>query len=205
MRAAAMAERAVSLPHIRDVDVRGRTVLVRADLNVPMHNGAITDPGRVKRFAPTVAELVSRGASVVVIGHLGRPDGVANPTLSLKPVAEALAEALGQRVIFVPDCVGAVAEQVTRTLPAGAVAVLENLRYHQEEEAGDRSFALLLSVHGDFYVNDMPGLALRSRTARQASIHALSTLMPAFAGPLLVAAQSAVPSPQHPDDTLEET
>jgi phosphoglycerate kinase len=198
--ALAMAESPAIQPDIRTQDVRGRTVLVRADLNVPMEGGRVTDPMRIVRFAPTVADLVRRGASVVVMSHLGRPGGVANPTLTLRPVAERLAAELGQRVIFVPDCVGAVAEQVTRTLPAGTVAMLENLRYHQEEERNDRSFALLLSVHGDFYVNDMPSPSGRSR---QASIHALPGLMPAFAGPLFLAAQRAVPS--HPNDTLEES
>jgi len=191
--AAAMVERPATLNDIRTVDVRGRTVLVRADLNVPMVNGVVTDAMRVKRFAPTVADLVRRGASVVVMSHLGRPAGVANPTLSLAPVADILAAELGQRVIFVPECVGAVAEQVTRTLPAGSVALLENLRYHREEEDDDRSFALMLSVHGDLYVNDALSVAHRAH----ASTHAIAGMLPSFAGPMLMAEHAAVTAALH--------
>ncbi|MHB1110524.1 MAG: phosphoglycerate kinase, partial [Devosia sp.] len=94
------------LPDIREADVNGKTVLVRADLNVPMHNGRVTDATRIVRFAPTVSALLARGASVVVMSHLGRPDGVANPVLSLAPVARALAAELGRDVRFINDCVG---------------------------------------------------------------------------------------------------
>ncbi len=171
------------LPDIREADVRGKTVLVRADLNVPMQNGRVTDTTRILRFAPTVTSLLDRGATVVVMGHLGRPAAVANPTLSLAPLARALAVELGREVRFVPDCVGAVAERVTRALPAGSVAMLENLRFHAGEEANDRSFALMLSVHADIYVNDAPSCSMRAH----ASVSAIVPLMPAYAGHLLAA------------------
>jgi len=173
----------MSLPDIGNAEASGKTVLVRADLNVPMHNGRITDATRIIRFAPTVAALLQRGASVVVMSHLGRPGGVVNPTLSLVPVAKALGAELGREVRFAPDCVGAVAERVTRALPAGSVAVLENLRFHPGEEANDRSFALMLSVHADIYINDAPSCS----KGAQASVSAIVPLMPAYAGPLLAA------------------
>ncbi len=176
------------LPDISDASVSGKTVLVRADLNVPVQNGKVTDRTRIIRFAPTISALLARGASVVVITHLGRPKGVANPVLSAAPVAEALAEELGQTVRFVPDCVGAVAEAMTRSLPQGSVAMLENLRFHAGEEHDDRSFALLLSVHGDIYVNDAFSCSHRAH----ASTHAIVPLMPAYAGPSLLAEVAAL-------------
>lgn len=178
----------MSLPDIRDADVRGTTVLVRADLNVPMQKGRVTDLTRIVRFAPTVSELVGRGASVVVMSHLGRPDGLANPTLSLAPVAKALADELGVEVRFVPDCVGPVAEAVTRSLPPGSVAMLENLRFHRGEEKDERSFALMLSVNGDIYVNDAFSCSHRAH----ASTHGIVPLMPSFAGPSLLAEVAAL-------------
>ena len=190
------------LPDIREAAIRGKTVLVRADLNVPMQNGRVTDATRIIRFAPTVSALLERGASVVVMSHLGRPEGVANPTLSLAPVAEALAAELGREVRFVPDCVGAVAEQVSRSLPPGAVALLENLRFHTGEENDDRSFALMLSVNGDLYVNDAFSCSHRAH----ASTHAIVPLMPSFAGPSLVAEVEALSrvldAPERPSAAL---
>jgi phosphoglycerate kinase len=178
----------MTLPDIRKTDVAGRTVLLRADLNVPMQNGRVTDATRIIRFAPTVSTLLDRGASVVVMSHLGRPDGIANPTLSLQPVARALAAEIGRDVQFVPDCVGALAERVTRSLPPGEVVTLENLRFHPGEEADDRSFALMLSVHGDLYVNDAFSCSHRAH----ASTHAIVRLMPSFAGPSLLAEVEAL-------------
>lgn len=173
----------MSLPSIMDADVTGKTVLLRADLNVPIVSGAVGDRTRVVAAARTIEALVARGARVVVMAHLDRPRGVANPVLSIQPVARALADELKHDVQFVPDCVGAVAERQTRSLSDGAVALLENLRFHAEEELNDRSFALMLSVHGDLYVNDAPACSVR----RHASIDAIVPLMPAYAGPLLLA------------------
>ncbi|MEQ1899179.1 MAG: phosphoglycerate kinase [Devosia sp.] len=173
----------MNLPSIMEAEVAGKTVLLRADLNVPIVSGEVSDRTRVAAAARTIEDLLSRGARVVVMAHLDRPKGVANPVLSIQPVARALAEELKHEVQFVPDCVGAVAERQTRSLPEGAVALLENLRFHAEEELDDRSFALMLSVHGDLYVNDAPACSVR----RHASIDAIVPLMPAYAGPLLLA------------------
>lgn len=173
----------MTLLDFREAEVSGRTVLVRADLNVAPVGGRTADRAQIARLAGTVAALRSRGATVVVMGHLGQPNGIANPVLSLAPVAAALADELGCEVIFVPDCVGAVAEATTRSLPQGAVAMLENLRFHAAEQAGDRSFAMLLSVHGDTYVNDA---FLPDYYGAPASIGAITELMPSYAGPALL-------------------
>ena len=171
------------LPDIRDAQLDGKTILLRADLNVPLNGMVVTDRSRVTRSAATIAWLVNAGARVVVMAHLDRPRGVANPVLTMAPVAQALSEELNQSVRFVPDSVGATAERWTRTLHDGGIALLENLRFHAEEEQNDRSFAMLLSVHGDIYVNDAPACSIR----RHASIHAIVPLMPAYAGPQLIA------------------
>jgi len=172
----------MTLPDIREAQVDGKTVLLRADLNVPFSGGAVADRSRIHRAAATINVLVARGARIVVMAHLDRPRGVVNPVMSMAPVAGALADELNRDVRFVPDCVGAGAERWTRSLPEGGVALLENLRFHAEEEENDRSFALLLSVHGDLYVNDAPSSSIR----RHASIHAIVPLMRAFAGPQLI-------------------
>ncbi|MDO8358433.1 MAG: phosphoglycerate kinase [Devosia sp.] len=173
----------MKLSDIRDADIAGKTVLLRADLNVALRGGA-ADATRIVRCAETIAALVDRGARVVVIAHLGHPKGIANPVLSIAPIARLLSVELGREVQFVGDCIGAVAERTTRSLADGAVAVLENLRFHAGEEHNDRAFALMLSVNGDIYVNDAPACSVR----RHASIDAIVALMPAFAGPQLIAA-----------------
>jgi phosphoglycerate kinase len=174
---------ALVLPDFRDAPLEGKAVLLRADLNVPFKGTAIADRSRIVRATVTIAQLLSRGARVVILGHLDRPRGVVNPVLSMAPVASALSDGLNMSVRFVPDCVGATAERWTRSLPEGGVALLENLRFHAEEEENDRAFAMMLSVHGDIYVNDAPSCSIR----RHASIHALAGLMPAYAGPQLLA------------------
>ena len=173
---------------IEEADVAGRTVLVRADLNVPMKDGRVTDATRLERFAPTAAALAGRGAKVVILSHLGRPEGERNPHFSLQPVAERLGEILGRPVAFAPDCVGPAAESVSGDLDAGGIAVLENLRFHPGEEADDRTFALRLSVNGDLYVNDAFSCAHRAH----ASTHQLATILPAYAGPSLMAEVEAL-------------
>jgi phosphoglycerate kinase len=171
------------LPDIREVDIGGKTVLLRADLNVPFKGADIADRSRVARAALVIAMLLACGARVVVMAHLDRPGGVANPVMSIAPVAQALSEELNRNVRFVPDSIGATAERWTRSLPDGGVALLENLRFHAEEEQNDRAFAMLLSVHGDLYVNDAPSSSIR----QHASIHAIAPLMRAYAGPQLIA------------------
>ncbi len=177
-----------SLRDIRDVDIAGRTLLVRADLNVPMHKNLISDITRIVRFAPTVRELTARGAKVVVMTHLGRPAYEPAPAFSTQPVARALQQVLAQPVAFASDCVGAAAESVAGALAPGQVAMLENLRFHKGVEANERSFAVRLSANGDIYVNDAFSCAHRAH----ASTHAIAHVMPAFAGPSLLAEVAAL-------------
>ncbi|MDJ0948138.1 MAG: phosphoglycerate kinase [Alphaproteobacteria bacterium] len=172
-----------SFKTIDDLDVRGQRVLLRADLNVPMADGAVSDATRITRLAPTVTELAERGARVVAMSHFGRPKGQMVPEMSLGPVVEALADALGREVAFAPDCVGPAAAQVVDTLPEGGVALLENLRFHAGEEANDPAFATGLAALGDLYVND----AFSASHRAHASIVGLPQRLPAAAGRLLQA------------------
>lgn len=166
---------------IDDLDPRGKTVLLRADLNVPMEDGEVGDMTRIERTVPTVRELVGKGAKVVVFSHFGRPKGKREPSMSLKPVADALAAVLGTPVAFGDDCVGPDAEKTVGGLSEGGVALLENLRYHAEEEKNDRAFAEKLAALGDVFVNDAFSAAHRAH----ASTEALAQLLPAYAGRLM--------------------
>jgi len=182
-----------------DVAVAGKRVLLRADLNVPMKDGKVTDGTRIERVAPTIGELIGKGARVVVMSHFGRPDGRRNPAFSLKPLAAALARALKSAPVeFVDDCVGATAEAAVANLGSGAVLLLENLRFHPEEEANDASFAAQLARLGDVYVNDAFSAAHRAH----ASTAAIARLLPAAAGRLmqaeLDALQAALGHPRKP-------
>ena len=169
---------------IDDLDVTGKRVLLRADLNVPMKEGRVGDATRIERLVPTIEEVTGRGARVVVLSHFGRPKGKAEPALSLKPVAAALSTALGgQPVAFAADCVGAAAEAVVAKLRDGEVALLENLRFHPGEEANDPAFAAALAKLGACYVNDAFSTAHRAH----ASVEALVRLLPAAAGRLMQA------------------
>ncbi|MCC7271975.1 MAG: phosphoglycerate kinase [Alphaproteobacteria bacterium] len=166
-----------------DLDVAGRIVLVRADLNVPMTDGRVTDATRIERVAPTLAELSAKGARVVVLSHFGRPKG-RDPALSLAPLVAPLSAALGGRpVTFAEDCVGPLAEAAVRALPAGGVALLENLRFHKGEEKNDPEFARALAALGEIYVNDAFSAAHRAH----ASTEGLAHLLPAAAGRLMQA------------------
>ncbi len=184
-----------NLPSITAVDVKDKRVLLRADLNVPMTAGTITDATRIERFAPTVADLVKRGAHVIILTHLGRPNGHKNPMFSTKPVADALAEVLGKDVMFVPDCVGSTAELMTGEMEIdengrGQIAVLENIRFYPGETENDLNFAKRISILGDIYVNDAFSCSHRAH----ASTHALASIMPSYAGPSLLAEVGALSS-----------
>ncbi len=187
-----------ALPAIRDADVSGKVLLIRADLNVPTKNGQVTDATRLERFAPTVRALAGKGAKVVVLAHFGRPKGKPDPAFTLKPVAEKLGEILGTAVAFASDCVGEPAKAAVAGLKDGEVAVLENLRFHAEEEENDDGFAKRLAALGDVYVNDAFSCAHRAH----ASTYALAKLLPAYAGPSLVAEvkalESALDAPERP-------
>ncbi len=180
------------------LDVKSKRVLVRADLNVPVRDGKVTDITRLERLVPGLADLMGRGARVVVISHFGRPKGGRDAQFSLKPVAEALGKLLPRPAVFAEDCVGEPAERTVAALLPGHVAVLENLRFHAGEEKNDASFAGRLAVLGDIYVNDAFSAAHRAH----ASTDAIARLLPAYAGPLLMgeitALRSALDSPQRP-------
>src|SRR5438034_486485 len=172
-----------------DLDVRNKTVLLRADLNVPVKDGVVTDATRIERLAPTVEALVARGAKVVVMSHFGRPKDGPDPALSLRPLRAPLGKALGGReVSFAADCIGEEAKRVVAALRPGQVALLENLRFHKGEEANSPEFARALAELGDVYVGDAFSAAHRAH----ASIAALAHLLPAAAGKLMEAELSAL-------------
>ncbi|MEX0923543.1 MAG: phosphoglycerate kinase [Rhodovibrionaceae bacterium] len=164
-----------------DLDLAGKSVLLRCDFNVPMKGGEIGDDTRLRRALPTIREIVEAGGKAVLLSHFGRPKGQRVPELSLKPVAAALGERLGQEVAFAEDCIGAAAERAVAALPAGGVLLLENLRFHTGEEANDGPFAEELAALGDLYVNDAFSAAHRAH----ASVEALPRRLPAAAGRLM--------------------
>ncbi len=181
-----------------DIDPAGKTVLLRADLNVPVKKGKVSDATRIERLAPTIFELLEKGARVVVMSHFGRPEG-RDPSLSLAYVGPALSKALGGREIgFAPDCIGPAAQDMVKSLKRGDVGLLENLRFHPEEEKNDAEFARKLAALGDIYVND----AFSASHRAHASIAALPHLLPAAAGRLmqaeLEALAAALETPEHP-------
>jgi phosphoglycerate kinase len=192
------AELLKSFNNIANADVAGKRVLIRADLNVPMSGGEVTDATRIERLLPTFQDLLRRDATVVILSHLGRPDGKPVAKYSLKPVADKLSSLLGVGVFFGEDCVGPAAEAVVEKLAPGQIAMLENLRFHAEEEKNDAGFATALAKLGDLYVNDAFSVSHRAH----ASTEALARLLPAYAGPSMLAEISAlklaVDAPQRP-------
>jgi phosphoglycerate kinase len=150
---------------LEDLDVAGKRVFVRADLNVPLDDGRIADATRIEATLPTIRWVLDHGGRPVVASHLGRPKGKPNPALSLRPVADFLAKALGRRVELAPDCVGEATERLVDAAAPGTVVVLENLRFHPEEEKNDDQFARLLARLADVYVNDAFGAAHRAHAS----------------------------------------
>ena len=172
-----------------DIEVTGRRVLVRVDLNVPMREGAVGDTTRIDRVAPTLKELSERGAKVIVASHFGRPKGKPVPAMSLGPLARPLAQALGGLPVrFVSDCVGERAEAAVAALAPGDVALLENLRFHTGEEENDAAFADALARLADLYVNDAFSAAHRVH----ASTTAVAARLPSAAGRLMQAELEAL-------------
>ncbi len=166
---------------IRDVEVKGKRVLVRADFNVPLDDGRITDDRRIREALPTIAELRQQGARVILASHLGRPDGKVVDSLRLDPVAQRLGELLGAPVRKLPDCVGPEVQRAVAEMRDGQVVLLENLRFHREEEANDEQFARALASLADLYVNDAFGTAHRAH----ASTVGVTRFLPAVAGLLM--------------------
>ncbi len=170
------------------VDVAGKRVLLRADLNVPVRDGRITDLTRLERLTPTIRELAGNGAKVIVCSHFDRPKGRRVPEMSLGPVAAALGQVLGQRVRFAEDCIGLPAQQAVERMANGDVLVLENTRYYAQEEKNDPGFAAELAKLADLYVNDAFSAAHRAHASTEAVAH----LLPAYAGRLMQAELEAL-------------
>lgn len=183
---------------LNSLDVSGKRVLLRADLNVPVRDRKITDLTRIERLSPTIRELASKGAKVIVCSHFDRPKGKRVPEMSLGPVATALGQVLGQRVRFAENCIGVPAQQAVERMAKGDVLVLENTRYHAEEEKNDPAFAAELAKLADLYVNDAFSTAHRAHASTEGVAH----LLPAYAGRLmqaeLEALDAALGNPQRP-------
>jgi len=148
-----------------DLDVAGKRVFVRVDFNVPLEEGHVTDATRIEATLPTIRWLLEHGARPLLASHLGRPKGKPKPEFSLRPAADKLAELLGSKVTLAPDCVGAETEAVVKAMQPGEVVLLENLRFHPEEEGNDDAFARQLASLADVYVNDAFGAAHRAHAS----------------------------------------
>src|SRR5436190_16138644 len=160
-----------------DVDVKGKRVLLRVDLNVPMDGGKVTDLTRIERVAPTITEISGKGGRAILLAHFGRPKG-RDAKDSLKPVADALAQVIGKPVAFAADCVGEIAEKAIAAMKDGGILCLENTRFHKEEEKNDPAFVAELARLGDIWVNDAFSAAHRAH----ASTEGLGHKLPAYAG-----------------------
>lgn len=184
---------------VRDLDVAGKKVLVRVDFNVPLNDkGEITDDTRITASLPTIQYLLEQKAAVILMAHLGRPKGQVKPELSLAPVAKHLGKLLGKKILFAPDCVGEAAQAAASKLKPGHILLLENIRFHKEEEKNDMEFAEKLASLADLYVNDGFGVSHRAH----ASVEGVTHFLPAAAGFLLEKeiqyVGQAVTNPLHP-------
>ncbi len=183
---------------LNDFDFNGKTVFVRADLNVPAKEGKITDTTRIDRFVPTLKELVEKGAKVVVASHFGRPKGEKNPEFTMAFLAPALEQASGLKVTFVNDCIGNERDTIIRNMNTGDVVLLENLRYYAGEEKNDKTFAEQLASGIDIYVDDAFSTAHRAHASTEGMAH----LLPRAAGRLmqeeLEALDKALGNPERP-------
>jgi phosphoglycerate kinase len=169
---------------IDEVDVSAKRVIVRADLNVPLAHGQVSDATRIERLIPTLNALSDRGAKVIVLSHLGRPDGEKKPEFTLRPVAEKLGAMMsGRNVHFVTDSIGADVKNAISAMNAGDILVLENLRYYPGEEKNDPDFVDQLASNGDIFVNDAFSVSHRAH----ASVYGIAHKLPAFAGPQMLA------------------
>jgi phosphoglycerate kinase len=183
---------------IDEMDLAGKRVLVRVDVNVPVENGRVTDATRIERIRPTVADIADKGGKVILLAHFDRPKGRVVPEMSLRQILPALEEKLGRKVAFAEDCIGDAAQAAVDALADGEVLLLENTRFHAGEEKNDPDFAEKLAHLGDVYVNDAFSAAHRAH----ASTEALARLLPAAAGRLMAeelsALEKALGNPERP-------
>jgi phosphoglycerate kinase len=183
---------------VKDIDLKGKRVLMRVDFNVPMEGGNVTDDKRIKATLPTINYVLEQGASLILMSHLGRPKGGFDPEFSLKAAAKVLADLLGVPVQMAPDCVGPEVEKMAKALKPGDVLMLENTRFHPEEEKNDIELARKMALLGDVYVNDAFGSAHRAHSSTEAVAH----LLPAVSGFLMEEELEylgrATSNPEHP-------
>ncbi|HEX29679.1 TPA: phosphoglycerate kinase [Candidatus Poribacteria bacterium] len=183
---------------VRDLDLKGKRVLMRVDFNVPLEKGVITDDTRIRAALPTIKYIIERGGKLILMSHLGRPKGV-DPKLSLKPVSKRLSELLGKEVKMAPDCIGDEVQRMVAEMKEGDVILLENLRFHKGETENDPEFARELASLGDVYVSDAFGAAHRAH----ASTEGVTKFIPQAAAGFLMEKEieylsKAVQSPEHP-------
>src|SRR5512136_1964467 len=183
---------------VKDIDIKGKRVFMRVDFNVPMADGKVTDDKRIKAALPTIKYVLEQGAALILASHLGRPKGGPDPEFSLKAASEVLAGHLGIPVKMAPDCVGPEVENLAKSLKPGEVLLLENTRFHPEEEKNDMGLAQKLAALGDVYVNDAFGSAHRAHSSTEGVAH----FLPAVSGFLMEQELEylgrAIANPEHP-------
>ncbi|MDP3861658.1 MAG: phosphoglycerate kinase [Phaeovulum sp.] len=181
-----------------EIEMRGRVVLVRVDINVPMENGQVSDATRIEKIVPTVRDILAKGGKPVLLAHFGRPKGKVVPEMSLAPLLPELEKALGVPVRFAEDCIGGPAKRAVQAMAAGEVLLLENTRFHEGEEKNDAQLAASMAALGEVYVNDAFSAAHRAHASTEGIAH----ILPAAAGRLmqaeLKALEAALGSPQRP-------
>ncbi len=191
-----------ALRNISDVEVAGKRVIVRVDLNVPLHDGVVTDATRIERVAPGLSDLSDRGAKVIVLSHFGRPKGKVVEEFSLRPVAQKMNTMIDGGVGFVGTCVGAKATDAVTNMQDGDIIVFENLRFHAGEEKNDATFAKELAANADIFVNEAFSAAHRAHASTEAITH----ILPSYAGPLMRAEidalRAALDNPTRPTVAL---
>ena len=183
---------------VKDIDLKGKRVLMRVDFNVPMADGKVTDDKRIKAALPTINYVLEQGASLLLMSHLGRPKGGPDPEFSLRAASEALAALLGKPVQMAPDCVGAEVEAMAKALKPGDVLMLENTRFHKGEEKNDLELAKQMAALGEVYVNDAFGSAHRAHSSTEGITHFLPSVSGFLMEQELEYLGRAVANPEHP-------